>query len=57
MVFNPTTTSSAITPTLKNDAMPQAQGLRLTAIRSGTGIGVEVSSSGGIFEPKEYRRL
>ena len=37
--------------------MPKAQGLRLNAIRSGTGIGVEVSSRGGSLGGKKTSRM
>ena len=39
--------SMATMARLTPDEMPMAQGLGFTAMRSGTGIGVEVSSSGG----------
>jgi hypothetical protein len=42
---------------LKNDAVPQAHGFRLTAIRSGTGIGVEVSTNGGYFGGNKTSRM
>ena len=37
--------------------MPMAHGLGLTAMRSGTGIGVEVSSSGGSLGGKKTSRI
>src|SRR4051794_36341584 len=37
--------------------MPIAQGLGFTASRSGTGIGLEVSSSGGSFGGKNTSRM
>jgi hypothetical protein len=43
--------------TLRVAEMPTAQGLRLTAIRSGTGIGFEVSSSGGSLGGKKTSRM
>ena len=45
-------TSSRIAP-LTNVAVPTAQGLYLTARRSGTGMGVDVSSNGGSFLGKK----
>ena len=37
--------------------MPMAQGFGLTAIRSGTGMGVEVNSSGGSLTGKNTSRM
>ena len=42
---------------LKVDEIPMAQGLAFTAIRSGTGIGVEVSSRGGSLTGKKTSRM
>ena len=38
-------------------AMPMAQGLAFTAIRSGTGIGFEVNCSGGSWGGKKMSRM
>ena len=37
--------------------MPMAHGFGLTAMRSGTGIGVEVNSSGGSLTGKNTSRM
>ena len=54
MIFLPTkksTTSRMARLTVVE--IPMATGLALTAMRSGTGIGVEVSTSGGSFLGKK----
>ena len=54
MIFLPTknrTTSRMVRLTVVE--MPMAQGLGLTAIRSGTGMGVEVSTRGGSLRGKK----